>query len=93
MRARKRPRVQFMPSPAPATSPGDGEPPAAARPLPVRPPPVATTRRPPAGSVVARRRLRDSVGAYAYVFADLRRIGWIAGGLVVLLVALSRVLQ
>jgi hypothetical protein len=36
--------------------------------------------------------LRDGV-EYAYVFADLRRIGLIAGGLVALLVALSFVLQ
>jgi hypothetical protein len=35
----------------------------------------------------------DSIADYAYVAGDLRRIGIVAGGLVVLLVALSFVIR
>lgn len=42
--------------------------------------------------VVGRRRFSESIADYAYVPAELRRVGFCAAGLVVLLVALSFVI-
>jgi hypothetical protein len=46
-----------------------------------------------AANVAPRRRFSDSIADYAYVAGDLRRIGMFAGGLVVLLVALSFIIR
>ncbi len=62
-------------------------------------PPRPTTRltpgiaRRPASMPEPRRRIRDSIADYAYVQADLRRIGIFASSLVVLLVALSFIVR
>ena len=56
---------------------------------PDRGPTPAAARRAP----VARRRFSESVTEYAYVAGDLRRIGVLAGSLVVLLAALSFIIR
>lgn len=53
--------------------------------------PVAIRRA--SAPAVARRRFSDSVADYWYVAGDLRRIGILAGGLVVLLVGLSFIVR
>jgi len=50
--------------------------------------PTGTVRRPGAPGQ-PRRSFSQSIADYSYVAGDLRRIGLLAGGLVVLLVALS----
>ena len=45
------------------------------------------------GAGAARRRFSDSIADYWYVASDLRRIGLLAGSLVVLLVGLSFVIR
>jgi len=61
--------------------------------------PTATAARPPApltrrgAPLPSRRRLREGGVDYAYVVMDLRRIGFIAGGLAVLLIGLSFIVR
>jgi len=64
--------------------------PAAALARPDRAPTTAAARR---SAPAIRRRFSESVTDYAYVAGDLRRIGILAGSLVVLLAALSFVIR
>lgn len=54
-----------------------------------RPAAPAYAPRRPAGQQQPRRSFSQSIADYSYVAGDLQRIGLLAGGLVVLLVALS----
>jgi len=77
-----------------ASTTGVAEPSPSGRPTapPARPAATGTSlRRMP--HATPRRRFIDSVAEYAYVGSDLRRIGMVAGGLVILLVALSFVIR
>jgi len=64
--------------------------PATALARPDRTPTAAAARR---GAPVIRRRFAESATDYAYVAGDLRRIGILAGSLVVLLAALSFIIR
>jgi|SRR5579871_6537643 len=66
--------------------------PAPARPMPSAPRASASVRR-GAVAAVPRRRFSESIGDYAYVAGDLRRIALLALSLVVVLVALSFVVH
>lgn len=64
-----------------------------ARAAPTNPAPVRTPSLRRAQPIALRRRFADSIADYRYVVSDLRRIGMVAGSLVVLLVVLSFVIR
>lgn len=79
-----------------APRPGSPGPETAAFRVPAAAPPAATSAawsRRSVASGAARRRFTDSIADYWYVAGDLRRIGLLAGSLVVLLVGLSFVIR